>query len=419
MRSNDRSERVRDLLSAGVLWVEDGNHGENRPRSDEFDSEGTPFVRPDDLAHGMVNFEQCDRINSKALQRIRKGKGRPGDIAFTHRATVGRIARVGAHAPDFVANPGVTLWRVLDKATLDPNFLYYFMQTPFFMNQVWAEAGNTDTFPYISLTQQRGLELRFPAVSLQRAIGEVLGAIDDRIALLRDTNATLEAIAQALFKSWFVDFDPVRAKRQGLAPAGMDEATAALFPDVFEESALGSVPRTWRAGKVEDLLELAYGKALKATDRIAGEVPVYGSGGITGVHNEALVNSPTVVVGRKGTVGSLYWEDRPCFPIDTVFYVRPKVPLTFCFYQLALLGLEDMNTDGAVPGLNRGNAYRLPVAIPPTKVLVAFDEIASSVRARIFANDQQAQTLATLRDTLLPRLISGQLRLPQPSIEDV
>jgi type I restriction enzyme S subunit len=253
----------------------------------------------------------------------------------------------------------------------------------------------------------------YPPRQIQEAIVSVLRALDERIALLRETNATLEAIAQALFKSWFVDFDPVRAKQQGLAPVGMDEATAALFPDSFEESALGLVPKAWGAGKVEDLLELAYGKALKATDRIAGDVPVYGSGGITGLHNFALVESPTVVVGRKGTVGSLYWEDRPCFPIDTVFYVRARVPLTFCFYQLRLLGLEGMNTDGAVPGLNRNNVYRLAVVIPPPPVLAAFDEVAASLRSKIFSNEQQAQTLATLRDTLLPRLISGQLRLAE------
>ena len=259
----------------------------------------------------------------------------------------------------------------------------------------------------------RQMAISLPPLDEQLHIAEVFDVLDARVALLRETNTTLEAIAQALFKSWFVDFDPVRAKQQGLAPAGMDEATAALFPDSFEDSALGPVPRAWGTGKVEDLLELAYGKALKATDRVAGDVPVYGSGGVTGLHNCALVGSRTVVVGRKGTVGSLYWEDRPCFPIDTVFYVRARVPLTFCFYQLRVLGLEGMNTDGAVPGLNRNNVYRLPVVIPTPSVLSAFDDLAASLRARVFANDVQAQTLATLRDTLLPRLISGQLRLPE------
>ena len=100
--------------------------------------------------------------------------------------------------------------------------------------------------------------------------------------------------------------------------------------------------------RVGQLMELAYGKALKATDRQPGNVPVYGSGGITGAHSEALVKAPSVIVGRKGTVGSLYWEDRPFFPIDTVFYVRPLVPLTFCFYALEQMGLDHMNLNNPV-----------------------------------------------------------------------
>jgi len=274
--------------------------------------------------------------------------------------------------------------------------------------------GDSDgsTIKHIYITRVDKMQVAVPPLPEQKAILQIVGSIDDRITLLREINATLEAIAQALFKSWFVDFDPVRAKQQGREPEGMDSATAALFPDSFEESELGLVPSGWRVGKVEQLLELAYGKALKASDRIAGAIPVYGSGGVTGYHNEALVNVPSIVIGRKGTVGSLYWEDRPFFPIDTVFYVKTKQPLAYCFYQLQRLGLEGMNTDGAVPGLNRNNVYRLHIVLPLHEVLMAFDEIVSPVRQKIFANSEQAQTLATLRDTLLPRLISGQLRLP-------
>jgi type I restriction enzyme S subunit len=164
---------------------------------------------------------------------------------------------------------------------------------------------------------------------------------------------------------------------------------------------------------LDSFIELSYGKALKANDRIAGEVPVYGSGGITGYHNGSLVNGPSIIVGRKGTVGSLYWEDKPFFPIDTVFYVRSSVPMTYCFYLLQTLGLTDMNTDAAVPGLNRNNVYRLTIPYAPEPVLSAFDDVTRVIRGSIATNNQQAQTLATLRDTLLPRLISGQLRLPE------
>lgn len=267
--------------------------------------------------------------------------------------------------------------------------------------------------PHISGKQIQEYKFALPDLAVQKSIGKLLMSLDDRIALLRETNATLEGIAQALFKSWFVDFDPVRAKQEGRAPEGMDEATAALFPDGFEESALGLVPRGWPPQRLESFVELAYGKALKATDRVSGDVPVYGSGGITGFHNKSLVDGPSVVIGRKGTVGSLYWEDQPFFPIDTVFHVRSTVPMTYCFHLLQTLGLSDMNTDAAVPGLNRNNVYRLPVALPPRAVLEAFDDVVTALRNSIFRNQKQAQTLATLRDTLLPRLISGQLRLPE------
>ena len=298
-----------------------------------------------------------------------------------------------------------------DPSVFDSRFVRYFLASSAQQDLMLGLAAAGATRNALTKSMIESFRVPCPPMWVQRKIADTLAAIDDRIALLRETNATLEAIAQALFKSWFVDFDPVRAKQQGLAPAGMDEATAALFPDSFEESALGLVPKSWGVQRLEAALELAYGKALKSTDRLPGNVPVYGSGGITGHHNESLVSGPSIIVGRKGTVGSVYWEDRAFFPIDTVFYVRANVPLTYCFYLLQTLRLQDMNTDAAVPGLNRNNVYRLEVARPSGHVLHAFDAVVGAVRKSIFSNEQQAQTLSTLRDTLLPRLISGQLRL--------
>ena len=298
------------------------------------------------------------------------------------------------------------------KEDNDPSFLFYFLKHLNLNN--WRSGSGQ---PLINQSTLNAIEVCVPPSVEQKAIGGFLSSLDDRITLLRETNATLEAIAQALFKSWFVDFDPVRAKQEGRTSEGMDEATAALFPDSFEASELGLVPKGWRVVRLDSFVELAYGKALKAENRKAGSVPVYGSGGITGWHNQALVDQTSVIVGRKGTVGSLYWESRPFFPIDTVFYVKSRKPLTYCYLLLKTLGLDSMNTDAAVPGLNRENVYRLLVTEPPENILAAFDDIASVLRASMDENDQQAQTLATLRDTLLPRLISGQLRLPEAEAE--
>lgn len=301
---------------------------------------------------------------------------------------------------------------VPDENLIDRLFLYYSLAS---IRDKIFELGATSTrTPIVNKTTFSSIEILLPSPRHQRAISGLLGAIDDRIDLLRQTNATLESIAQALFTSWFIDFDPVRAKADGREPEGMDAATAALFPAEFEDLALGLIPKGWAPARLGGIIDLLYGKALKATERREGLIPVYGSGGITGYHDEPLVHEGSVIVGRKGTVGSLYWEDGPFFPIDTTFYVRPKsVPLTFCYYAMRRLGLETMNTDAAVPGLNCENAYRIELVRPSDAVLRAFNELAGSLRAAILSNDTRQRVLAGLRDTLLPRLISGKLRLPE------
>lgn len=138
---------------------------------------------------------------------------------------------------------------------------------------------------------------------------------------------------------------------------------------------------------------------------------MYGSGGVIGLHDSPLVSGPGIVVGRKGTVGGVFWEGRDFFPIDTVFYVEAHSPLAFCHQVLLGLGLEGMNTDAAVPGLNRSNVYRLQIAVAPDEILTSFQDVAMTVRASISRNSESARTLQELRDELLPRLISGRLRL--------
>jgi type I restriction enzyme, S subunit len=390
--------------------IQTGPFGSQLHTSDYQDF-GTPVVMPTNIGDGGISEDGIARIGQADIDRLPQHVLQLGDIVFSRRGDVTKNALIRQREAGWFCGTGCLKVRLGAETLANAMFISHCLRQPEIKDWLIRHAVGA-TMPNLNTGILAAVPLRLPPLSTQREVADMLDALDQRIALLRETNATLEAIAQALFKSWFVDFDPVHAKQQGLAPAGMDEATAALFPDSFEESALGLVPRGWATGTVDSLMELAYGKALKATDRVAGVVPVYGSGGITGNHNESLSLGPSVVVGRKGTVGSLYWEDRPFFPIDTVFYVKAKVPLTYCFYQLRLLGLEKMNTDGAVPGLNRNNVYRLTVVVPPREVLLAFDEIVRAIRDRILVNVMQAQTLATLRDTLLPRLISGQLRLP-------
>ena len=386
----------------------------SRIKAENFVSSGVPVIKGRNL-NGDLNRSSFDFLTSEKAAELSTSIARRLDLVITHRGTLGQVGIIppDSRHPEYIVSQS-QLKLSFDQTKANPYYIYYFLRSPVGQRCLLANTSQVGV-PAIAhaLTSVRYIRVPLPPLGIQDSIVGILRLLDDRIALLRETNATLEAIAQALFKSWFVDFDPVRAKQEGREPEGMDADTAALFSDSFEESELGLVPKGWRVGKVEDLLVLAYGKALKASERLSGTIPVYGSGGITGCHNEPLVNGPSIVVGRKGTVGSLYWIDQPFYPIDTVFYVKANVPLSYCYYQLALLGLEGMNTDAAVPGLNRNNVYRLSVVIPFNSVIEKFDSFVTLLRRRIFSNVVQSQTLASIRDTLLPRLISGQLRLPE------
>jgi len=406
VKSSWRRYQVSDLINDKVLVINDGY----RAKNSELLTQGLPFARAGNINDGF-NFRDADCFPVEHIARIGNKVSQPGDVVFTSKGTVGRFAFVKLETPTFVYSPQLCFWRSLKHDLVHPKFLYYWMLGREFFAQFKSVSGQTDMAEFVSLTDQRRMYITLPPLPIQHAIAHILGSLDDKIELNRRMNETLEAMARALFKDWFVEFGPVRAKMEGRQPPGLSAEVAALFPDALDAE---GKPVGWEVKRVDDVLELVYGKALRAVNRVAGEIPVYGSGGIIEYHNEFLVNGPSIIVGRKGTVGSLYWEDRPFFPIDTVFYVKPKTPLTFCFYLLQSLGLEGMNTDAAVPGLNRSNVYRLSVTCASDDILLNFDNIIQPLRKQIFFNARESHTLAALRDLLLPKLLSGELRVRPP-----
>jgi type I restriction enzyme S subunit len=237
-------------------------------------------------------------------------------------------------------------------------------------------------------------QIPLPPVREQRRIGVVLGTLDDKIELNRKMNRTLEDMAQALFKSWFIDFD-----------GHVD----------LVESELGPIPRGWTAGRFGNVAELAYGKSLPDKLRCTGDVPVYGSGGIAGTHDESIVDGPGVIVGRKGSVGTVYWEERSFFPIDTTFFVKcADTPwLAWAFHTLQQIDIQRLGADSAVPGVNRNAILSQMCVIPPNQVVREFWDVVGVLQARKHVLFLESRTLAALRDLLLPKLISGELRVPE------
>jgi type I restriction enzyme S subunit len=341
---------------------------------------------------------------------MRRGIPEAGDIVITTEAPLGEVAQLDGSRVA-LAQRLITLRGKAD--TLDNTYLKFALQSVFVQDGLRARATGT-TVLGIRQSELRKVQLPVPPLTEQKAIAHILGTLDDKIESNRRMNETLEAMARAIFKSWFVDFDPVRAKAEGRQPLGMDAATAALFPSSFQVSAIGRIPRGWQILNVRDVCELAYGKGLKEEVRRPGPVPVYGSNGQVGWNDESLAKGPGVVVGRKGNPGTTTWVPTDFFPIDTTFYVVPRGPVSsmrFLFHALAMLDLPSLGADSAVPGLNRSMAYMSQLLVPTADVVRAFDDVVQPLLAREYVNDTESHTLAAIRDALLPKLISGEIRV--------
>ena len=372
----------------------------------------------------FINDDQAKKLDSASVL--------PGDVLLNITGdSVARVCQASvAYLPARV-NQHVAIIRPNQKI-YDAKYLRYFLASPAQQQLMLGLAAAGATRNALTKGMIEAFQVPCPPLEVQLGIADVLGALDDRITLLRETNATLEAIAQALFKSWFVDFDPVRAKMEGRAPEGMDEATAALFPDALEETELGPVPKGWRYSTIGESFILTMGQSPPGdTYNEAGDgLPFYQGRtdfGFRFPSQRVFCTAPTrlaepgdTLVSVRAPVGDVNMALEKCCVGRGVAAVRhPNGCRSFAFY--ATRGLRSrfdlFDSEGTVFGsINKKDFQALPVIEPSGDVLVAFDEIAAPIDRRIVGNEEQIRTLATLRDTLLPRLISGQLRVPEATL---
>src|SRR5690606_31495493 len=252
-------------------------------------------------------------------------------------------------------------------------------------------------------------------------------SIDERIDLLRETNASLESIAQALFKSWFIDFDPVRAKAAGREPEGMDAATAELFPAEFEESALGAIPKGWRASKAGDVFRITMVQSPpgETYNQEGAGVPFYQGRADFGFRFPSVrvyCPAPTrharegdVLVSVRAPVGDVNVALESCAVGRGIAAVGLDGAQPFALYSMKSLRdrFAEYESHGTVFGaINKKQFEALPCVTPSPEVLAAFSCTAGALDDRVRVNELQVRSLTDLRDSLLPGLISGKLRLP-------
>ena len=297
---------------------------------------------------------------------------------------------------------------VTDFKGNNPKFSYYFAK-----HFDFSAFNSGSAQPSLNRNFINPVEVSIPPLVEQKAIAHILGTLDDKIELNRKTNETLEGMAKALFKSWFVDFDPVRAKAEG-RPTGFPAEISDLFPDSFEDSELGEIPSGWEVGGLEEFLVLQRGFDLPAPQRIKGAYPVVAASGVSGTHNEPMAFAPGVVTGRSGVLGKVFYIQTDFFPLNTTLWAkefRLATPI-YGYFLLCDIDFAVFNAGSAVPTLNRNHLGSLRFPLPPKAVVVSFTDIAIDLMKRKEGIIAETSNLSATRDALLPKLISGEIRIP-------
>ena len=305
----------------------------------------------------------------------------PG-IVTGRSGTIGKVFFVNQNFWPF----NTTLW-IKNFHGNDEKFVYYFLKTiPFEKYNVGSGV------PTLNRNHIHPILVKIPLISEQNSIATVLTSFDNKIELLHNQNQTLEEIAQTLFKEWFVDY---------------------RFPGVGKmiDSDLGMIPEVWRVGKLKDLLEIKYGKDHKHLEE--GKIPVYGSGGIMRYVNKSLYSSESILIPRKGTLSNLYYVNKPFWSVDTMFYtkIKNKEYGKYCFLLLGRMNLASMDVGSAVPSLTTKLLNEIRIVIPDFKTMKIFDDLISTIFEKKKFNEIQIQTLAQLRDKLLPKLMNGEVKV--------
>ncbi len=414
-----------------------------------FTSEGIPLARVTNFTDTSINLLGCVRVCRLHAKKWQSYFLKNGDILVATvgswppnwSSVVGKTVRVPLTANNAIQNQN-TCCVIAKPIRANQDYIYYLLRTKDFIQYAANSASGSANQARLSVAKLEQFTFDLPPIETQEKIGQILSALDDRITLLRETNATLEAIAQALFKSWFVDFDPVHAKAQGRQPEGMDEQTAALFPDRFVESELGMVPLGWEVVELVEISEILNGYAFKSEDYIEDENGVFvlrttnfSDDGyakrlgkdvflpmsFTDTYSKYLCEPfdfHLVMVGASvGKTSTLLPNMLPALRNQNMWCFRPKngFPSRFFIHETVKLKTVEAlrSTSGSAREfLRKGDFEKGSVKLPTNDILAVFENTTLAIKQTIAINESQAQILANLRDTLLPRLISGQLRLP-------
>ncbi|GAA81790.1 restriction endonuclease subunit S [Pseudoalteromonas sp. BSi20495] len=512
MGSSLKTYTVEELVNLGALEKPlDGNHGGIHPKSSEFVAEGIPFIMASDMKNGKIDTRNCKFISEDQARGLRKGFAKEGDVLLSHKATIGRTAIVDNIDTAFIVlTPQVTYYRVKNLGVINPKYLKYYFDSVQFQSLFEQWAGGGSTRLYLGITGQKKLPIELPDIETQNSIASIISDYDLKLLLNRQTNQTLEQMAQALFKSWFVDFDPVfdnllasvdfklenletslpdelkqKAQRRLAALNSLENATEckaslialahelqaqtqaavqvsekaaetpvkanptilaqhanthAHFPNEFEHNEqLGWIPKGWEVKTINELCKInpeswtkknapkvvKYVDLANAKNGAVGEAIEYSFSEAPSRARRVLRPHDTIIgVVRPANRSFAYVNEENLTGSTGFAVVRANNQNCRAFAYFSLTNDDCIQeftriADGAAyPAIKPEDVAKTYCLFSNNKILDAFESIVGEFMTKVAKNEQQNRYLTKLRDTLLPKLISGELQIPDVATDD-
>ncbi|RAI86744.1 type I restriction enzyme S subunit [Algoriphagus yeomjeoni] len=427
---------VSNHIKFGELYLVPSRNGLSKPS--KIRGEGIKFINMGEIfAYDQFVNTPTDRVPITEKE-CETSLLEQGDLLFARQSLVlsgaGKCSIFIRDDEDITFESHLIRVRLI-KEKAYPLYYHYLFKSPYGRGLIYTITEQGAGQSGIRGSDLSTLKVPLPPLPEQKAIAHILGTLDDKIELNRQMNQTLEAMAQALFKSWFVDFDPVldnalasnqeipdelqaMAEKRALVPNSKKLITkspelAALFPSsfVFNETLGKWIPEGWEVKKLQELVKVKYGKDHKKLEE--GDIPCFGSGGIMRYVEKALFENESVLIPRKGTLDNVMYVNKPFWSVDTMFYteMNQKDFVKYFFYVVNKLNFSEMNEGSAVPSMTTAQLNAMDILLPTSKILSEFEALISKYFSKKEGNNFQSETLTQLRDRLLLELISGRLRV--------
>ncbi len=359
----------------GELCTKIGSGATPRGGGESYKQTGISLIRSQNVIDFHFSYSGLAFIDDEQAHELRNVIVEENDVLLNITGdSVARVCKVPKKVLPARVNQHVAIIRSDIKKLCSDFILYYLQNLKEHLLSI-SEIGATRRA--ITKGMIENLEIIIPDFREQKSIASILSSLDDKIDLLHRQNATLEKMAETLFRQWFVE----EAKEE------------------------------WEEGKLSDLVFVKYGKDHKKL--LDGKIPVFGSGGLMRYVEKSLYDKESVLIPRKGTLSNVMYQDEPFWTVDTMFYTEMKVPnvAKFVYHFLIAQDLASMNVGSAVPSMTTEILNNMPLDIPPKKVFEKFEGAVVPLYSKIKSNQTQIRTLTALRDTLLPKLMSGEVRI--------